>query len=247
MILEHSPHPKRKDERPVFYMDRCHRLGYGDIAGCAHVIFVIRDPFERAVSGYLQQIVSRLDEPYPVLEDGVRGLTGRTRAELSFADFVEFYLGTEDFSRIDVHFMPQVAHLAPIRYSDVLLDKSLAEDAAQVFGLALAEQYFRRPVNAMAHLARQDDPDAWKTPAGELHRRFRASGALPARGDLLTPALRERLAGIYAADLALFTRYMSARAADPSRAPALDMRGHDFSAHFSLNRARRGPAAGNGR
>jgi hypothetical protein len=140
MILEHSPHPKRKDERPVFYMDRCHRLGYGDIAGCAHVIFVIRDPFERAVSGYLQQIVSRLDEPYPVLEDGVRGLTGRTRAELSFADFVEFYLGTEDFSRIDVHFMPQVAHLAPIRYSDVLLDKRLAEDAAQVFGPALAEQ-----------------------------------------------------------------------------------------------------------
>jgi len=247
MILEHSPHPKRKDERPVFYMDRCHRLGYGDIAGCDHVIFVIRDPFERAVSGYLQQVVSRLDEPYPVLEDGVRGLTGRTRAELSFADFVEFYLGTEDFSRIDVHFMPQVAHLAPIRYSDVLLDKRLAEDAAQVFGPALAEQYFRRPVNSMAHLARQADPDAWKAPAGELHRRFRASGVLPARDDLLTPALRERLAGIYATDMALFARYMSARADDPSRAPALDMRGHDFSAHFSLNRARRGPVAGNGR
>jgi hypothetical protein len=47
--------------------------------------------------------------------------------------------------------------------------------------------------------------------------------------------------------MALFARYMSARAAEPARAPALDMRGHDFSAHFSLNHARRGHAAGNGR
>ncbi len=244
MIIEHSLHPKRDDERPVFYMDRCHRLGYGDLDACAHAIFVIRDPYERIVSGYLQQVVSRLDEPYPVLAQSVREIAGRDRAGLSFADFVELYLGAGDFSRIDVHFMPQVAHLAPIRYSDVLWDRHLAEDAAQVFGPALAEEYFRRPVNAMAHLARHADPDAWKTPAGELHRRFTASGALPARDDLLTPALRERLAAIYAADLALFERYLSARAADPSRAPALDMRDHDFSAHFSLNRPRRGVAAG---
>ena len=173
--------------------------------------------------------------PYPELEDSVRALTGHSRAELSFADFVERYLGSEDFARINVHFTPQVAHLAPIRYTAVLHDRSLAADAVHVFGAPLAERYFQEPVNAWLQIARHRDPDAAAAPAGELRRRLDATGSLPDRADLLTPPLAARLARIYAADLALFARYEAARAVDPDRPPALDMAGHDFTAHYALN------------
>jgi transposase len=138
-----------------------------------------------------------------------------------------------------VHFTPQVAHLAPIRYTAVLHDKTLAADAAHVFGAATAERYFRRPVNAMGQIARHRDPDAWRTAAGELRRRLEATGSLPDRADLLTPPLAARLSEIYAADLALYDRYARARAAEPHRPPPLDMGAHDFTAHYALNRGRR--------
>jgi hypothetical protein len=239
MILDQVPGPRPEGENALRFISRHHRLDYDDLAACAHVIFVIRDPFERLVSGFVQQVLNRSLGPYPELEDSVRALTGRTRAELSFADFVEDYLGSGDFARINVHFTPQVAHLAPICYTTVLHDKTLAADAAQVFGAATAERYFRRPVNAMGQIARHRDPDAWSTPAGELRRRLDVTGSLPDRADLLTPPLAARLAEIYAADLALYERYTRARAAEPERPPALDMTGHDFTAHYALNRGRR--------
>jgi hypothetical protein len=233
LILDHAPGPRPEGEKAIRYMSRHHRLDYADLAGCAHVIFVIRDPFERILSGFVQQLVNRALGPYPELEDSVRTITGRGRAELSFADFVERYLGSEDFARINVHFTPQVAHLAPIRYTAVLHDRTLAADAAHVFGPAIAGRYFGRPVNAWSQVARHRDPDAAAIPAGELRRRLDATGALPDRADLLTPPLAARLAAIYAADLALFARYRALR--DSDRPPALDMTGHDFSAHYALN------------
>ena len=240
MILDQSPGPRPEGENALRFISRHHRLDYRDLASCAHVIFVIRDPFERVVSGFVQQVLNRALGPHPELEDSVRALTGRTRAELSFADFVESYLGSGDFARVNVHFTPQVAHLAPIRYTAVLHDRTLAADAAHVFGPDVAERYFRKPMNAMGQIARHRDPDAWKTPAGELRRRLEATGSLPDRADLLTPPLMARLSEIYAADLTLYDRYRRAREADPDRPPALDMTGHDFTAHYALNRSSRG-------
>jgi sulfotransferase famil protein len=239
LILDLAPGLRPEGEKALRFMTRHHRLDYAGIADCAHVVFVIRDPFERLVSGFVQQVVNRALGPYPELEGSVRALTGKTRAELSFADFVEGYLGSEDFARINVHFTPQVAHLAPIRYTAVLHDRSLAADAVHVFGPAIAGRYFQKPVNATGQIARHRDPDAAVMPAGELRRRLDATGSLPDRADLLTPPLAAQLARIYAADVALFARYQALRAADPDRPPALDMAGHDFTVHFSLNRPRR--------
>jgi hypothetical protein len=99
----------------------------------------------------------------------------------------------------------------------------------------MADRYFREPINAMSKIPRYRDPDAWRTPAGELRRRLEASGSLPEHADLLSAPLRARLAEIYVDDVALFTRYKALRGADSARPPAIDMRGHDFTAHFALN------------
>jgi hypothetical protein len=235
IIVDNAPAARAEDEKAFALMERACRLRYRDLAGCARVIFVIREPLERIVSGFVQQVLNRALGPYPELEESVQALTGKSRAELSFADFVTHYLGSEDFTRINVHFAPQIAHLAPILYTDVLETRTLAADAGQVFGAETAAHYFRQPVNAMSQIARHRDPEAWRTPAGELRRRLEATGSLPERADLLAPPLRDRLAGIYAGDVALFARYRALRAADPARPPALDMRDHDFTAHYALN------------
>lgn len=235
LIVATSPHAPRADDARLSFFDRHHRLDWEGAEACARRVFVIRDPLERIASGYLNQVVMRLDEPYPVLADSVAAVAGRARAELSFADFVERYLGSEDFARVDVHFAPQVAHLAPLAYTHVLHAPSLAADAAQVFGPELAAAHFARPVNPSADLSTAALPRAWAIPAGELRRRLDAEGRLPRKADLLAGPPAARLAAIYAADLALYARYLAARAADPGRPPALDMRGHDFAAHYSHN------------
>lgn len=235
IIVDNAPEPLGAGEKAFALMERACRLRYRDLPGCSRMIFVIREPMERIVSGFVQQVVNRALGPYVELDESVQALTGRSRAELSFADFVTRYLGSEDFARINVHFTPQISHLAPILYTDVLEIRSLAADAMQVFGPATAARYFHEPVNAMSQIARHRDPEAWRTPAGELRRRLDATGSLPERADLLAPPLRERLAEIYAGDVALFARYRELRAADPDRPPALDMRAHDFTAHHALN------------
>src|SRR5688500_14430029 len=77
LILDLTP---GKGEKDIRFLSRHHRLDYDDLAECAHVVFVIRDPFERLVSGFVQQVVNRALGPYPELEESVRALTGRPRA-----------------------------------------------------------------------------------------------------------------------------------------------------------------------
>jgi hypothetical protein len=230
MILDTSPHAPRPDEPPIRFLGRCHRLDPAGVAACARMIFIVRDPLERAASGYLQQVVKRLHEPYPVLADSIAAVTGRPRDELSFEDFVTGYLGTRDFGRINVHFLPQVDHLAPLLYTHVLQVATLAGDAAEVFGPAIAGRYFAQPVNDLAPVSVDPVREAWRQPAAALRARFDASGVLPRKADLLAPETAGPLAEIYAADVALLARYRALRAAAPDRVPALDMRGHDLAA-----------------
>ena len=245
LIAETSPHPREPGKITLTFLGRYHYLDYARAATCRHVIFVIRDPLERIVSGYLNQVVMRLHEPYPVLADSIEAVTGRTRGELSFKDFIDRYLETRDFTAINVHYTPQIAHLAPLRYT-VMQDKTLAADAAQVLGPALAAEYFARPLNASSAIAPRAEPDAWSLPAAELRRRLDETQTMPRKADLLTPEIIAQLGAIYRDDVALFARYQARRAADPKTVPTLDMRDHDFSAHFAYN-ANRAPTGKGGR
>jgi len=230
LIAGTSPH-RPQGRITLQFLNRCHRLDYDQVPACRHVVFVIRDPLERIVSGYLNQVVMRLHQPYPVLAESIQAVTGRSRGELSFKDFIDRYLETRDFSRINVHYLPQVAHLAPLRYT-VLEDKTLASDAAQVFGPAIAAEYFARPINASSAIAVRHEPEAWSLPAAELRRRLDETASMPRKADLLTPETIAQLGAIYRDDVALFARYRALRAADPAKVPTLDLRDPDFSVHF---------------
>ena len=51
--------PRPEGENALRIISRHHRLDYSDLAGCAHLVFVIRDRFERLVSGLMQQVMNR--------------------------------------------------------------------------------------------------------------------------------------------------------------------------------------------
>ena len=186
-----------------------------DLADCAHVVFVIRDPFERLVSGFVQQVLNRALGPYPELEDSVRALTGRPRAELSFADFVGRYLGSEASTASTCISRRRSRTWRRSAIRRCCTTGASPRTPPSSSARRIAERYFRKPVNAWSRSPATATRTPPRRPAGELRRRLEATGSLPDRGDLMTPPLADRLARIYAADLALFARYR--RCGPPTR------------------------------
>lgn len=195
-----SPKP-RADENPIHYLLTHHRAEYHkDILRADRVVFVHRDPIDRAISLFKNKFIQRSGY-YDIFADYER-VTGKDPSAATFREFVECYLGN---GARDPHTLPQKAHLLPIVYTDAIPLAALHEHMAEVLNGPTAEKYFAHKDNASGSSTTYDDLEAASTPASALREILLQEGYYPSRASFLSDGILEhRLRSIYSQDEAFF-------------------------------------------
>lgn len=156
LFIQESPARARRPEydSAMAFMQREHRVrSVRELARVPNRVVVLRDPIERVVSGFTNQLIMRLGERSKPIGN-VETKCGKRVGELTFAEFVnEYILATRDHE-INPHFLRQSAHLAPVEYTHMWLLDDLETSAARLLGAELSEKYFGRPRNATASYPR---------------------------------------------------------------------------------------------
>jgi hypothetical protein len=177
---------------------RFNKIPKTDVAASSEAIFVYRDPFDRIASLYINKLVQRHNGED--LAQNYRELTGQNPQQASFESFITIYAGLEN-RRLDPHLKPQRRHLLPILYEHAIPIHDLERRMGTLIGREKAAKYFGRAVNATRNASSYSEELIETQAADDLHTHYHESGILPAKSALLTPALKERIAKIYAEDL----------------------------------------------
>jgi hypothetical protein len=168
-------------------------------------IVVIRDPFDRILSGYLNRFLMRDDAVSQHamstgLADRVR--PGATPLDVRFSDFVEYLACTPDH-RLNEHWRPQRDFLVGT-YTRCIRFEHIAEDTT-----FLAERNLTLET-AQGHATstnRRDLGSGWgERRARRIRRVRRRLGALPMRENMYDDRLHALVAERYAEDVELFRR-----------------------------------------
>lgn len=158
-------------------------------------IFVHRDPFERAVSTFLNKFVA-LSGAEDVLAS-YTAQTGRDPDTASFTQVLDYLRG--GIARTDCHFWPQKAHLARGRYTHPIALPSLPSAMANILGPSNRADVFASRHNATRYGAGGADEDLSGTPAATL-RAMIAKGGLPLVAGFATGATCEVVRYVYRFD-----------------------------------------------
>ncbi|MBT8493309.1 MAG: sulfotransferase family protein [Deltaproteobacteria bacterium] len=199
LICDESPHREQIGEsRDEFqFMRRFHRvISHDDFDRADHVLFIYRDPMERAASLFRDKFIRRSGHEH--IFESFETRTGSSPEEATFTRFAEDYLGGEG-GVLDPHCTPQADHLFPIRYSDAIAMRDLGAAMPGIIGDELGAKYFGRPINA-APKNEYHDP-CGDTPSARLHLRFQETGQVPSiaalAGERAVAAIRSFYAGDY--------------------------------------------------
>ncbi|HEX6248592.1 MAG TPA: sulfotransferase family 2 domain-containing protein [Nocardioidaceae bacterium] len=168
-------------------------------------IAVVRDPWDRLLSGYLNRFLMHTD----VVADHAwkHGLSdrlgpGRTRGDVTFADFVEFLAATPNH-RLNEHWRPQTDFMIG-SYTRLVRFEHIAEDTTFLAGHGLQLEAARGHATSVS---RRDLGPGWgHRTARRLRRLRRRRGVLPTRENLYDAHLHALVAERYADDVALFER-----------------------------------------
>lgn len=183
-----------------------------DIAKAEVRSFILRDPVERVISGWLNQVVQRVGRIYPEMFDGIESAIGKPVKETTFAEFAQEYLAE---GQINGHFMSVCDHLKPITYSHVLHDKTLSEDACYAFGELRAEKFFSKHLNSTSALKSHDADNIVNVPAGRILETFQSKRSLPSKSSFMNSEAIEAVRHIYRHDIALYKDYLRERDEQP--------------------------------
>ena len=166
-------------------------------------IVVVRDPFDRVLSAYLNKFLRAKDS---VAEQAVAaGLgesigPGATRDDVTFADFVG-YLSRTPSRRLDEHWRPQHDFLLG-SYTRILRFEHLGEDTAFLAARGLVVDEARGHSTSKVQ---SDVGPGWGTrTAGELGDLRRRRGVLPSRENMYDDGLRAMINERFAEDVELF-------------------------------------------
>ncbi|WP_200181348.1 sulfotransferase family 2 domain-containing protein [Ectothiorhodospira mobilis] len=202
LIVDSSPHRDILQEcgSRIQFMNRYHREDRIErLESCDYRIFVYRDVLRRVASLFINKFV--LAEGAADISKDVAHRLDRSIKTLSFADFVEDYLGqARDVNELDPHVWEQISHLRPIRYTHAIPLERLEEGIASVLGRERAAEYFGRRVNVAGAGKGIDAEDVASWDAASLRVRWEADGSLPSYEQLLRPDLASRLLRIYRRD-----------------------------------------------
>ncbi|MGD1702136.1 sulfotransferase family 2 domain-containing protein [Dapis sp. BLCC M229] len=167
-------------------------------------IAIIRDPYSRVVSAYLNQFIQNFgkqqrSDMYNSIKDNI----DISPHLLTFRAFLSEYLTKIDYDNLDCHFWSQKEHLAPVKYNHLWLLDDLYENAKHLFDKKVADQFFSKKVNATSLFKKYDD-DAADLPAYKIHDRFVKEGSLPSVSAFLVDDLDAVINELYVDDFKLF-------------------------------------------
>lgn len=208
LFVAQSPHDFASSGlSEMAFMVRHHRATDADLS--LPTVLILRDPFERIASAFLNQFIMRLGRNETELHESVAHVTGTPPADLSFGTFVEGYV-LKAGAALDRHFHPQASHVLPMAYSHVLSLGDVARGMAGLLGERIATEFFGKPVNAAQRFELKNHGGDAHTPAGALASAFAENKALPPKSALLTAETRARLAPFLQQDAALWHAFQSA-------------------------------------
>ena len=183
--------------RKIDYMTANQMMRSRDASECDHNVFVYRDPVARTVSLFKNKFIMR--DGHEDLFHGSEALTGMPPEKTTFRHFVEGYL-RPDFRALDLHVLPQSWHLKRFYYSDAIPIADLHAHMTTIIGDKLADQYFKKPVNA-THLHHNTSvSEAAETPARDLAEAYANDGVMPSDESFLKDSLVARIRELYADD-----------------------------------------------
>ena len=169
-------------------------------------IVVLRDPWDRLLSGYQNRFLMR-DDPAVAhaMRTGLADLLSpsATRADVTFAHFLQYLAATPDH-RLNEHWRPQSNFLIG-RYTRVLRFDHLEEDALflRARGLEL-----KRVRGHSTSALREDMGPGWgHRTAKQLRQLKKKEGILPSRQSMYDPELKDLVLHRFAADVALWNRH----------------------------------------
>lgn len=166
-------------------------------------IVVVRDPWDRLLSGYLQRFLDPSDAVADRAWD--RGLSrrlapGSTRDDVCFADFLEYLAGTAS-RELNEHWRPQSDFLLG-SYTHLVRFEHLAEDTAFLAERGIPAVTRRGHATSVHH---RDLGSGWGWQKARRLRRLRSRrGVLPGRESMYDEYLHGLVAERYAEDITLF-------------------------------------------
>jgi len=126
-----------------------------------HAIFIYRDPFERAVSTFVNKFVD--NQGNRDIFANFKAQTGKNPATATFRDFTKYL--EAPFELLDPHAWPQKSHLAEIEYTHAIDIKHLSSTMAEI--LPSLAGHFHKKVNVTVSGGEGKD-DLCDTPANQL-------------------------------------------------------------------------------
>lgn len=185
----------QKNEIPLKFMDRVHKVNMESVVSSDFRVCVLRDPVDRIVSLFQNKFVVRSynDDIF----SSYRLRTGKSPETASFADFVKDYLVLEE-SEIDPHCYSQYSHLMPVQYNVACLLSDLHDEMSNVVGSKIAKKYFFKRVNSTP-ASGYTDVDLSNVPAEVL----KSLGLTPQKSNLCTVELEGLIRDKYTDDCKL--------------------------------------------
>lgn len=201
------PYDRGEWRREIEFMAAHHGLrSVADLERHDRRVVVLRDPVERYVSAFVSLMIAHTPPPTRHLRNRGSKILGMPVQEASFDKFLEHQIPAPGSrrGRLDKHLWPQVWHLAPVTYTDVIPIERLATAMKTMLGDALGARYFDRPVNATAIAPTYEDAEVAGLPAHVLRERYRETGRLPDKASFLGGGRSDLIRTAYAEDAALY-------------------------------------------
>jgi hypothetical protein len=178
------------------------RADLRDLVCAIYTFVVLRDPFARLASCFLDKIVSQKRPAQRLRELAMSGLNLDT---ITFADFVDFLCEPAVLAG-NIHWRPQTDFLVYEHYDDYFSVENFAAAAAAIRVRAGLEVVDARPLTAHGldrYCLLPAQADHSTTPVQEIAR-LKRHGDCPDPRSLYTPSLVDTVARLYAADLLLY-------------------------------------------
>lgn len=178
------------------------RASLEDLVRADYTFVILRDPFARLASCFLDKIVGQA-RPASVLRD----LVGQDLDldQISFADFVGFLDDAEVLAG-NMHWRPQTDFLIYDRYDDYFAVEDFTVATASIRARAGVEVVDARPLTEHGldrYRLLSAELDHSRTPAGEIAR-LKRDGKCPDPRSLFTRPIVDLVARLYADDVVLF-------------------------------------------
>ena len=178
------------------------RANLEDLVRAPYTFVLLRDPFIRLASCFLDKIVSQ-GRPARRLRELVG--QGLNLNEISFTDFVHL-LQDAAVRGDNIHWRPQTDFLVYDRYDDYFAVEDLADAAATIQRRAGLEVVDARPLTAHGldrYNVLSPDIDYSTAPVSEIAR-LRGDGDCPDPRSLYSPSTIKAVARLYAEDIQLY-------------------------------------------